>query len=148
MGRQTHARKLVQRGKLRAEFNNILTGNDHMNATIKNSADLAALACRPLRGAEHLLPRADTDRFLGLLPGWTLSDDGLVIAREFRFKQYFQTMAFVNAIAWIAHREDHHPDLEVGYSRCLVALSTHDVGGLSMNDFIVAAQIEALGILA
>lgn len=119
-----------------------------MNATILTSTDLAALACRPLRGAEHLLPRADTERLLGLLSGWRLSEDGQVISREYRFKQYFQTMAFVNAVAWIAHREDHHPDLEVGYSRCVVALSTHDVGGLSLNDFIVAAQIEALGGLA
>jgi 4a-hydroxytetrahydrobiopterin dehydratase len=110
-------------------------------------ADLAALACRPLKGPQHLLPADETARLLGLLPGWLLSDDGRKILREYQFRQYFETMAFVNAIAWIAHREDHHPDLEVGYSRCLVALSTHDVGGLSINDFIVAAKIAALGAL-
>lgn len=109
--------------------------------------ELAVLACRPLKGPEHQLPGAEAARLLGLLPGWSLSDDGRMIRREYRFRQYFETMAFVNAIAWIAHREDHHPDLEVGYSRCLVALSTHDVGGLSMNDFIVAAKIESLGTL-
>jgi len=64
------------------------------------------------------------------------------IAKEFRFKDYFHTMAFVNAVASIAHREDHHPDLEVGYSRCLVRYSTHDVGGLSLNDVISAAKVE------
>lgn len=53
-------------------------------------------------------------------------------------------MAFVNAIAWIAHREDHHPDLEVGYSKCRVRYSTHDVGGLSLNDFISAAKVDHL----
>jgi 4a-hydroxytetrahydrobiopterin dehydratase len=110
-------------------------------------ADLAALACRPLKGPEHLVPADEIARLLGLLPGWLPSDDGRMIRREYHFRQYFETMAFVNAVAWVAHREDHHPDLEVGYSRCLVALSTHDVGGLSMNDFIVAAKITALGAL-
>lgn len=110
-------------------------------------ADLAALACRPLKGGEHLLSPREVDRLLALLPNWSASDDSRTIRREYRFRQYFETMAFVNAVAWIAHCEDHHPDLEVGYARCLVALTTHDVGGLSMNDFIVAAKIEALGSL-
>jgi 4a-hydroxytetrahydrobiopterin dehydratase len=116
-------------------------------ATAASLADLAALACRPLKGSEHLLPAGEVERLLGLLPDWSLSADGRMIRREYRFRQYFETMAFVNAVAWIAHREDHHPDLEVGYARCLVGLSTHDVGGLSINDFIVAAKIEGLGTL-
>jgi len=110
-------------------------------------ADLAAIACRPLKGPQHLLPADEAARLLDLLPGWALSDDARSIRYEYRFRQYFETMSFVNAVAWIAHREDHHPDLEVGYSRCLVVLSTHDVGGLSINDFIVAAKIAALGAL-
>lgn len=109
--------------------------------------DLVALACRPRKGPDHRLPRDEVARLIALLPGWSVSEDGHAIRREYRFRQYFETMAFVNAVAWIAHREDHHPDLEVGYARCLVALSTHDVGGLSMNDFIVAAKIETLGAL-
>ena len=75
---------------------------------------------------------------------WSMSDDGLAIQRSFRFDNYYQTIAFVNALAWVAHGEDHHPDLEVGYNRCLVRFSTHSVGGLSENDFICAARIDAL----
>ncbi len=75
---------------------------------------------------------------------WSLGEDGQSILREFRFKNYYQTIAFVNALAWIAHRQDHHPDLEVGYNRCVVHYSTHSVGGLSENDFICAARIDAL----
>ncbi len=81
---------------------------------------------------------------LAQLSGWTLSDDGKTLCQDFRFKDYYQTMAFVNAVAWIAHREDHHPDLEVGYNHCLVHYSTHAIGGLSENDFICAAKIDAL----
>jgi len=75
---------------------------------------------------------------------WSASDDAQHIRRSFRFKNYYETIAFVNALAWIAHREDHHPDLEVGYNRCVVNFSTHSVGGLSENDFICAARIDTL----
>jgi len=75
---------------------------------------------------------------------WSVDDDGLAMQCSFRFKNYYQTIAFVNALAWIAHREDHHPDLEVGYNRCVVHYSTHSVGGLSENDFICASKIDAL----
>ncbi len=75
---------------------------------------------------------------------WSVSEDGQMIQRIFRFKNYYQTIAFVNALAWVAHRQDHHPDLEVGYNRCVVHYGTHSVGGLSENDFICAAEIDAL----
>ena len=75
---------------------------------------------------------------------WSLNEDGQMIQRIFRFKNYYQTIAFVNALAWVAHHQDHHPDLEVGYNRCVVHYSTHSVGGLSENDFICAASIDAL----
>lgn len=103
--------------------------------------------------AQHSQPRKGKEAGLGAdavaghlkdLPGWTKAGDGGSISKEFRFADYFHTMAFVNAVASIAHREDHHPDLEVGYSRCLVRYSTHDVGGLSLNDFICAAKVEDL----
>lgn len=80
--------------------------------------------------------------YLKQLGEWTR--DGDVIQREFHFKDFYQTIAFVNALAWIANREDHHPDLEVGYNRCLVRYTTHAVEGLSQNDFICAARIDAL----
>ncbi len=75
---------------------------------------------------------------------WQISSDGKWIHREFKFKNFYHTIAFVNALAWIANKEDHHPDLEVGYNRCLVQFSTHAIGGLSRNDFICAAKIDAL----
>lgn len=75
---------------------------------------------------------------------WSLTEDKQHIKRCFKFKNYYQTIAFVNALAWVAHSEDHHPDLEVGYNRCVANYSTHSVGGLSVNDFICAARIDAL----
>lgn len=75
---------------------------------------------------------------------WSLNDNGAGISRTFRFKNYYQTIAFVNALAWVAHTQDHHPDLEVAYNRCRVQYSTHSVGGLSENDFICAAHIDRL----
>jgi 4a-hydroxytetrahydrobiopterin dehydratase len=75
---------------------------------------------------------------------WSSIDNGKGIQRTFHFKNYYQTIAFVNALAWVAHAEDHHPDLTVGYNRCVVNYSTHSVGGVSENDFICAARIDAL----
>ena len=81
-------------------------------------------------------------RALEELPGWAMS--GNEIAKSYAFKNYHETMAFVNATAWISHTEDHHPDLEVGYSKCRVRYSTHSVGGISENDLICAAKVDAL----
>ena len=79
-----------------------------------------------------------------LAPQWHLDAERQVLTRDFKFGNFHATMAFVNAVAWIAHVEDHHPDLEVGYGHCRVTYSTHSVGGLSENDFICAAKIDAL----
>lgn len=79
-----------------------------------------------------------------LAPQWHLDAERQVLTRDFEFDNFHATMAFVNAVAWIAHVEDHHPDLEVGYGHCRVTYSTHSVGGLSENDFICAAKIDAL----
>ena len=76
------------------------------------------------------------------LAGWELG--GSEIRKAYAFQNYHETMAFVNAVAWIAHRADHHPDLEVGYNKCTVRYSTHSVGGLSESDFASAAKVEAL----
>ena len=80
---------------------------------------------------------------LGDLPGWELVP-GPEIAKTYKFANYHETIAFVNAVAWVAHREDHHPDLEVGYNRCRVRYSTHSIGGISENDLICAAKVELL----
>jgi 4a-hydroxytetrahydrobiopterin dehydratase len=105
---------------------------------------LRAQHCKPRKGKEAGVSTNAAGDYLALLPEWHLAGDGGEIGKEFRFTDYFHTMAFVNAVASIAHREDHHPDLEVGYNRCLVRYSTHDVGGLSLNDFICAAKVEDL----
>jgi 4a-hydroxytetrahydrobiopterin dehydratase len=103
---------------------------------------LASKRCIPCEGGVAPLGEAEIDRLLGQVPDWKRV--GSVIGREFRFGGYLQTIAFVNAVAWVAERENHHPDLEVGYNRCLVRFSTHSIGGLSENDFILAAKIDAL----
>jgi 4a-hydroxytetrahydrobiopterin dehydratase len=106
--------------------------------------DLARQHCRPLSGPEHRLSADAIAARLAALPGWDLIEDGAAISRTFKFEDYHRTMAFVNALGFVAHREDHHPDLGVHYNRAVVRYSTHDVGGLSENDFISAAKASAL----
>jgi len=98
--------------------------------------------CRPQTGPA--LDRAEAERRLLEIPGWSLEANGRSIQRSFSFSDYYETIAFVNALAWIAHREDHHPDLSVSYNRCIVTYSTHSAGGLSENDLICAARINAI----
>jgi 4a-hydroxytetrahydrobiopterin dehydratase len=105
---------------------------------------LAQRHCKALKGAEHLLSRETVSGHLAALKDWKLMEDGTAISKTFHFDNYYKTMAFVNALAFIAHHEDHHPDLGVHYNRCVVRFSTHDVGGLSQNDFICAAKLERL----
>lgn len=108
-------------------------------------SDLKNKRCVPCEGGVPALSASESEALLAKLdPGWSLGAAGVTIHRSFSFKNYHETMAFVNAVAWIAHGEDHHPDLEVGYSRCLATFSTHAVGGLTENDFICAAKIDAL----
>lgn len=79
------------------------------------------------------------------IPNWQVDLKAVpFIFRVFEFKNYYQTIAFVNAVAWISHRENHHPDLEVSYNQCLVKYYTHAIQGLSINDFICAAKVEIL----
>ena len=105
---------------------------------------LAHARCAPRRGQEHRLTEASIRELMPQLPGWSLVEGGHALAKTFRFADYYRTMAFVNALAHVANREDHHPDLSVHYDRCVVRFSTHDVGGLSENDFICAAKADAL----
>jgi 4a-hydroxytetrahydrobiopterin dehydratase len=100
---------------------------------------LAAEHCR--RGAPKL-PVAEVDALLATLPGWRREGERLV--RAFTFPDFHATMAFVNAVAGIAHDEDHHPDLAVSYSRCIVAYATHDAGGITRNDLVCAARVARL----
>jgi 4a-hydroxytetrahydrobiopterin dehydratase len=106
--------------------------------------DLTAKRCVPCEGGVAPMDSAAAATMLDRLHDWGLDEGGKAISRSFAFKNYYETMAFVNALAWIAHREDHHPDLQVSYNRVLVRFSTHSIGGLSENDFICAAKIDAL----
>jgi 4a-hydroxytetrahydrobiopterin dehydratase len=98
----------------------------------KLSADDAAMA---IDEAGALIQQLD--------PKWQLDAKEQTISYSYTFKNFYQTIAFVNVIAQIAHQQDHHPDLAVSYNRCTVSYSTHTVGGLSINDFICAAKINA-----
>lgn len=107
-------------------------------------SDLKQQRCAPCEGGVAALARREAENYLRQTPGWALSPDATEINRAFTFKNFYETMAFANAVAWIANREDHHPDMELSYKRCLVRYSTHSVKGLSTNDFICAAKMNAL----
>ncbi len=107
-----------------------------------NESELTDRSCQ--RETSQLNDDAAQTLMTKIHSDWSLSENGQMIQRSFSFKNYYQTIAFVNALAWVAHQQDHHPDLEVGYNRCVVHYSTHSVGGLSENDFICAARIDAL----
>src|SRR3546814_1838965 len=89
--------------------------------------------CAPLKGSGHKLSQARIQELLPQVPGWELLENGHALGRTYAFRDYYRTMSFVNALAHMANREDHHPDLGVHYDRCVVRYSTHDVGGLSEN---------------
>lgn len=110
--------------------------NEFSPSTLQNAR------CQALRGEVHRLSTEQLAAALAQFPHWQLIN--LELVREVKFADYYETMAFVNALAFIAHREDHHPDLSVHYNRVQVRFSTHDVGGISRNDLICIAKTEAL----
>ena len=105
-------------------------------------SDLLKQHCKPCEGGVAPYNAEQTKELLKQLKGWIVEDGKLV--KLYAFKNFHETMAFVNAHAWISHREDHHADLPVGYNKCRVEYSTHSIGGLSENDFICAAKSDAL----
>jgi 4a-hydroxytetrahydrobiopterin dehydratase len=107
--------------------------------------DLTQKRCVPCDGGVQPLSREQAKTMMQQLsPQWTLAEDGKSIRSEWKFRNFYHTMSFVNAAAHVANAEDHHPDLEAGYGYCRVRYSTHAIGGLSENDFICAAKIDAL----
>lgn len=109
------------------------------------SEDLASRHCAPCEGGVQPLSAEAVAQHLQSLGGdWQATADNKTISATFKFRNYYQTQAFVNAVAWIAHVEDHHPDITFGYNKATVAYSTHAIGGLSENDFICAAKVNAL----
>ena len=110
--------------------------------TDATASTLARQKCKPCEGGVEPLAPEQVRPLLKGLPGWAL--EGKAITRTYKFRNYFETMAFVNAAAWISHREDHHPDMLVSWGECKVSYWTHAIGGLSDNDFICAAKLDAL----
>jgi 4a-hydroxytetrahydrobiopterin dehydratase len=104
--------------------------------------ELAKKKCKPCEGGVKPFTSDEAKKLLKDLKGWSIENGKL--AKVFPFQNYYETMAFVNALAWVSHREDHHPDLGVHYNKCRVEYSTHAIGGLSENDFICAAKADAL----
>ena len=108
-------------------------------------SDLVTRRCKPCEGG---VPPLEADAVAELMQAlhenWAVSDDGKSIARTFEFAGYHRTISFVNALAWVAESEGHHPDLTVNYGKVHVLYTTHSIGGLSENDFICAAKIDRL----
>lgn len=104
-------------------------------------SNLLSQHCAALEGGASMSDAAVHDH-LAQVSGWQLANGS--IEKTYTFKNYHETVAFVNALAWIANTEDHHPELLVSYSRCVVRFNTHSVGGISINDFICAAKVDAL----
>lgn len=106
--------------------------------------DLTTIRCVGCEGGIPAMTKDEISALLPQIPQWKLSSDGKAILRKYSFKDFYQTMAFVNAIAWVANQENHHPDLEVGYNYCNIKFLTHAVNGITKNDFICAAKIDQL----
>ncbi len=107
--------------------------------------ELSAKKCVPCEGGVPPLKPAKANTLRKQLHrDWNIAKDAKSLERSFKFKDFYRTMSFVNAVAYIANQEDHHPDLEVGYDYCRVTFSTHSIGGLSQNDFICAAKVDLL----
>ena len=104
-------------------------------------SDLLHQKCQAL-GAGHAMSESVIHDHLAQVSGWHLKDGS--IEKTYSFKNFYETIAFVNALAWICNTEDHHPALAVSYDRCVVRFNTHSVGGISINDFICAAKTDAL----
>jgi 4a-hydroxytetrahydrobiopterin dehydratase len=106
-------------------------------------SELNEKKCVACEGGIPPLSAEKITEYLAQVPGWSLNTKGQ-IQKDYQFKNFYHTMAFVNAMAWIAHQENHHPDLEIGFNYCRVFYSTHAINGLSENDFICAAKINTL----
>ena len=106
--------------------------------------ELTEKTCVPCEGGVKPLDASEVEKLMNDVPGWQVNSMNTEISRTFEFKGYYKTIAFVNAIAWMANQEVHHPDLEVSYNQCVVKYTTHAIAGLSENDFICAAKVNLL----
>lgn len=100
--------------------------------------------CALCEGGVPAMSREECEKLLTDVPGWELAKDATYIVKSFSFKGFYAVMGFVNAVAFIVQKEGHHPDMEVGYNYCRIKFTTHAIQGLSENDFICAAKVNAL----
>jgi 4a-hydroxytetrahydrobiopterin dehydratase len=110
-----------------------------MPVSMLKKKDWSAQVRRALKAPEVVTQLVD-------IPGWALDGDGanVAIQKTYTFANYLETISFVNAVAFIAERHDHHPDMSVHYNRCMVRFNTHDVGGISVTDIECAKEVDAL----
>jgi 4a-hydroxytetrahydrobiopterin dehydratase len=108
-------------------------------------SELATRKCKPCEGGMPALTPTEAAQLLTQISSaWTMTENAQAIRREFRFRDFYRTMSFVNALAHLANIEDHHPDLQIGYNYCRVTYTTHAMGGLSENDFVCAAKADLI----
>ncbi len=106
--------------------------------------ELTEKHCKACEGGADALDDQRIQSLLVQVPGWEVAGDNRSIRRRFEFKGFYKTVSFINAMAWVANQEGHHPDFCAGYNYCEVSFTTHDLGALSENDFICAARLNAL----
>lgn len=106
--------------------------------------NLLELNCEDIPKGSKQMIIPSIESHLMLVEGWDCPLSYTHIDKTFKFKNYHQTVAFVNAVTWLAHKEDHHPEICFGYNECKVTFKTHSVGGISQNDFIMAAKVNHL----
>ncbi len=111
---------------------------------MSSTCSLTDQHCVPCEGGVDAIGRDAALDMLKTLPHWELSGDGKMITRRFEFKGFYRTVSFINAMAWVVNKENHHPDFSAGYNYCEVGFTTHAIDGLSENDFICAAKVSAL----
>lgn len=105
---------------------------------------LQSIHCVGCEGGIPPLNKIEIEQLLSQINGWKLNQDMKFISKKFNFKNFYKTMLFVNAIAWISDKENHHPELEVTYNNCVVRYKTHSIDALTKNDFICAAKIDLI----
>jgi 4a-hydroxytetrahydrobiopterin dehydratase len=96
-----------------------------------------------MQDKSHCLDVSTIENLVTQVAGWSIND-GSALSRRFNFSNFHETIGFINAVAWVANNEDHHPDIRAGYNYCELTFKTHSIGCISMNDFICAARINAL----